>query len=570
MKPSLFASRRECSELALVMLAAAMPLTLIHAMTDAPQGGLLYFVNTTSDSIVIGACENSNPGCSLRGAIQAANANSGADGIEINLPAGSVINLTSPLPNITEGVGITGPGADKLTVRRNTGGNYRIFNVVVPNPGIVSFSGMTISNGSIDHGGGIMTSNTGTVNVNNCTLSANSAGAGYGGGIHNFGGTTNATNCTLSGNSAGDGGGIFNEGQNGVMKITNCTLRGNSASSGGAIFIFAGQVNVTNCTISGNSATSGGGVFLFNMGATMTVKSSLIALNTANSDPDVFSVITSSGFNLIGNNEGAVPSFPAGNPNANNDIVGTSASPIDPKLDPAGLQNNGGPTQTIALQSISPAIDKGTSNGLTGNPTTDQRGTGFPRTFDNPSIANATGGNGTDIGAFELLTLVAVSRKIHGVFVFDLDLPLTSTAGIECRTSGANGDHQVIVTFPSPVVSLTSANVTTGTGSVSSFSVNGAQVTINLTGVANAQKIVITLFGVSDGTNTNDVSIPMGVLLGDTSGNGSVNASDISQTKSKSGQAVNATNFRIDVTVSNSINATDVSLVKSKSGTALP
>jgi hypothetical protein len=163
----------------------------------------------------------------------------------------------------------------------------------------------------------------------------------------------------------------------------------------------------------------------------------------------------------------------------------------------------------------------------------------------------------------------AVSRKMHGTAVFDIALPLTGAAGIECRTSGANGSHQVIMTFPS-AVSLTSASVTTGTGSVSSFAVSGGQVTVNLTGVSNAQKIVITLFGVSDGTNTSNVNIPMGVLLGDVTGNGSVNASDVSQTKSKSGQAVNASNFRSDVTVSNSINSSDVSTVKSKSGTALP
>jgi hypothetical protein len=62
----------------------------------------------------------------------------------------------------------------------------------------------------------------------------------------------------------------------------------------------------------------------------------------------------------------------------------------------------------------------------------------------------------------------------------------------------------------------------------------------------------------------------MGVLLGDTTGNGTVNATDVSETKSKSGQSVNASNFRDDVTVSGNINSTDVSTVKSKSGTALP
>jgi hypothetical protein len=93
---------------------------------------------------------------------------------------------------------------------------------------------------------------------------------------------------------------------------------------------------------------------------------------------------------------------------------------------------------------------------------------------------------------------------------------------------------------------------------------------VELLSVANAQRITITLFGLNDGANTGNLVIPMGVLLGDTGGNGAVNASDVSLTKLRSGQAVNAINFRTDVSVSNSINATDVSIVKSRSGTALP
>ena len=62
----------------------------------------------------------------------------------------------------------------------------------------------------------------------------------------------------------------------------------------------------------------------------------------------------------------------------------------------------------------------------------------------------------------------------------------------------------------------------------------------------------------------------MGVLVGDTTGDRSVNSADISQTKSQSGQAVTTSNFREDVTADGSINSADISLVKSKSGTALP
>ena len=62
----------------------------------------------------------------------------------------------------------------------------------------------------------------------------------------------------------------------------------------------------------------------------------------------------------------------------------------------------------------------------------------------------------------------------------------------------------------------------------------------------------------------------MGVLLGDTTGNGIVSASDVSLTKLKSGQPVDSSNFRNDINVNGSINASDVSSVKLKSGTALP
>jgi hypothetical protein len=115
------------------------------------------------------------------------------------------------------------------------------------------------------------------------------------------------------------------------------------------------------------------------------------------------------------------------------------------------------------------------------------------------------------------------------------------------------------------------ADVTTGTGNAFELDNDAhGQVTIRLTGVTNAQRIVTTLSSVSDGVHTANIAIPLGVLLGDTNGNGAVNASDVSQTKAKSGQAVDASNFREDITVNNSINASDVSLVKSKSGTALP
>jgi hypothetical protein len=164
----------------------------------------------------------------------------------------------------------------------------------------------------------------------------------------------------------------------------------------------------------------------------------------------------------------------------------------------------------------------------------------------------------------------AASRKVHGsAGTFDIDLPLTGNVGIECRSGGATNDYEMIITFANSVT-VESASVTSGTGSVSSFSVSGSQVTVNLTGVTNVQRITVTLHNVNDGMHSGDVSLSMGVLVGDVNGNAIVNASDVSLTKSQVGNPVSGSNFREDVNANGLINSVDVALVKSKVGTALP
>jgi hypothetical protein len=162
-----------------------------------------------------------------------------------------------------------------------------------------------------------------------------------------------------------------------------------------------------------------------------------------------------------------------------------------------------------------------------------------------------------------------VSRKIHGdAGPLDADLPLTGT-GIECRTGGTSGNHQIVVTFAVPV---TFTGASTTCGSVMGTSGNATtDVTIDLTGVPNASRCAVTLNGVTDGTATpGDARLPVNFLEGDTTGNGVVNSSDISQTQSQSGQAVISSNCREDVTVNGLINSADINDVQSKSGTGLP
>jgi hypothetical protein len=176
--------------------------------------------------------------------------------------------------------------------------------------------------------------------------------------------------------------------------------------------------------------------------------------------------------------------------------------------------------------------------------------------------------------AFDISLSGVVSEKTHGTAgTFDINLPLTGTRGVECRSGGANGDHTLVFTFPNPLTSVGGASVTGGTGSVSSGAIGADthQYIVNLTGVANAQYITVSLTNVHDvASHVGDVSGTMGVLLGDTTANGSVNSSDISQTKAQSGTVASASNFRTDVTINGLINSSDISTVKSKSGTALP
>jgi hypothetical protein len=317
-------------------------------------------------------------------------------GDTINFAASiTTINLTSGELLINKNLTINGPGPNLLTVQRSSGMFFRIFDIASASI-TATISGLTITSGRAfnSNGGGI--SNVGALTITNCAISANTTDS-FGGGIYNAGLLT-ITASTISANVTGSpeiiegrGGGIYNGGR---VTITNSTISGNSALSTGGIYNGGGGImTVTASTISGNvcgRGNSGGGGGIIN-GGTLTARNTIIAMNTDPTMvcPDVCGALTSQGFNLIGNNTGATIT------NAQpSDQIGTAGSPIDPLLGP--LQDNGGPMFTQALQSGSTAIDKGHSSGLP----TDQRG--FTRPVDFPGIPNATGGDGSDIGAFEV------------------------------------------------------------------------------------------------------------------------------------------------------------------------
>jgi hypothetical protein len=88
--------------------------------------------------------------------------------------------------------------------------------------------------------------------------------------------------------------------------------------------------------------------------------------------------------------------------------------------------------------------------------------------------------------------------------------------------------------------------------------------------VANAQTLNVTLNGVNNGSGTANVVIPVGFLLGDSNGDRVVNGGDAIQTRSRSGQGTDGTNFRSDINTDGSVSAGDTIIVRSQAGNFIP
>ena len=305
---------------------------------------------------------------------------------------------------IDKSINIVGPGAGVLTFC-GTGSN-RLFNVL--SNATVSVSGLTFANGSSPSGGAI--SNAATLTLTDCVLSNNAATSGAGGALYNSGSLT-LERCAVVGNRATlNGGGMMNEG---TMRVNNSTLMGNTSSDkGGAIYHLAGSgiLFLEDCTITGNHASftslpAGGGIYAGScFGANCSPfppevwsRNCIVAGNTSVQGPDCAGPVISLGYNLIGNGADSAGFESQG------DQVGNGPAPLDPMLGP--LQDNGGPTPTMALLAGSPAINRGYSPTLS----SDQRG-GRRRIYGTTKVAI---GDGSDIGAYEvdgLLRMTSIER----------------------------------------------------------------------------------------------------------------------------------------------------------------
>jgi len=336
-----------------------------------------------------GTCDSD---CSLREAITAANASAPDDAIYFAVTGTITLNANGALAALNSNMKILGPGANALTVQRDSAASaFRIF--LVNSGKTVTLSGLTITDGTAGSGGGIYNDNA-TLTINNSTLSGNSAtdvNSG-GGGIFNNRATLTINNSTLSGNSAPNadrnGGGIYNNGNGGsaTLTINNSTLSGNSTGGNGGGIVNQGPfgsatLTINNSTLSGNSAGfNGGGIY--NNGvfgsATLTIGDTILNAGGISNNSGM---VTSLGYNLSSDDGGGFLTNTG-------DQINT-----DPML--GALQDNGGPTFTHELLTGSPAINAGDPS-FTPPPNYDQRGPGFDR------VVNGR----IDKGAFEVQAII--------------------------------------------------------------------------------------------------------------------------------------------------------------------
>ena len=295
---------------------------LLLAYASSPAWAADITVGTTADE------QNTNTQCSLREAIINANgdnqsgssdcvAGSGDDVINFALPGTApwTVALNGVLPVLSSNIDIQGPGADRFTVRRDTGvgGNYVIFDVA--GGSVVSVSGMTISDGNASDGGGISNREGGTLTVADSTITDNVAQAG--GGINNRG-TLTVTGSTISGNSASStgtgGGGVFTDtftttGVATTTTITNSTISGNTTEGfGGGVYNEDGRTVIEHSTVTDNTAPSGQGSGVASFGDLFTPTEVLSTIVSENTNTDVDFVrgtsptnsFVSRGHNLVG------------------------------------------------------------------------------------------------------------------------------------------------------------------------------------------------------------------------------------------------------------------------------
>ena len=166
-----------------------------------------------------------------------------------------------------------------------------------------------------------------------------------------------------------------------------------------------------------------------------------------------------------------------------------------------------------------------------------------------------------------------VSKKIHasaGPFELPIDVP-PSIGGPTVESRSIGSGHTIVFRFDLVITapgSVSLVQTPPASGAAASSAVTGNEISVTLTGVTDNQRVTISLSGIN-GIQSASAAATIGFLVGDVNNTRSVNSSDISGVKARSGQPTTNANFRFDVNASGAINSSDISAVKARSGVVL-
>lgn len=438
--------------------------------------------------------------------IQGGDIQSGTGGgiqlLAANLTLNGVVVQNNTITSGTAGVGIgTGTTSSKeLTIIDSTitGNNSSL--VLVAGAGIffnqtgtLDIQNSTISNNNLTHsttadnGAGINMQSIDSFSLTNSIIDNNSTTAS-GGGIYAADVTDfSILNSTISNNTSGDdGGGIALVNYGTYTTIGNTTISDNTADNGAGLYVnttgnTSSQLTLYASTLYANTAQNGGGIFYEDVANFMTLKQNAIGANIGStSSPDCYMVddltgyATIESYNAIENTDGCGFDFDSTN-NINEDVVFSSD----------GLADNGGSTQTVALQSTSPAINivppancKAPDTSITIS--TDQRS------------ENRTGY--CDAGAYEYQDTTPPTFSGVSNAVKECGATFTDTA---TATDDIDGDLTDQIVYGGDTVNIDAAGVYTRTYNVSDLSLNAATEASRTITVTDTQDPVITLNGES-------------------------------------------------------------------------
>lgn len=363
----------------LLALALLLAPALVFLVADVAHAAP-FTVNSTGDSPDWnprdGVCDIGSATrieCTLRAAIQQANATSGSDTIDFSVTGEITLSNTPGRGGLEIGAGenltINGPGANALAI--NGSDQVRPFKIdsTVDSTALVEINGLTIANGRVVAGNGAGIDNEGELTLNDSVVRDSSAsgvgddGFSKGGGIHNTG-TLTLNRSTVSGNFGDLGGGINNR-VSSTMRVNRSTVSSNNSGFGGGGILNEGDLTLSGSTVSSNRANSSGGGILSLTGSdgVANINNSTISGNNAADDSNFGPGSNGGGMYLEGTNgifhstitnNDIVHSAETGNGVASEGSAGTvtfvRASIISGNADNSDVALDGGSTNSFGSQ----------------------------------------------------------------------------------------------------------------------------------------------------------------------------------------------------------------------------